>query len=76
MKNTITMPATEINPTRQAAKAKRQMGQHYLKCSGSTEQIKSTLDTNAQKHDPLFKVRGIERHRLCRPGGGHTPVSY
>jgi len=68
MRNTTVMLATEINPERQSAKAKRKMGMKFLKCTGEDKvRDKLTLDSNSQKYDPLFKVKGIARHRLKYP---------
>jgi len=48
----------EPNPKRAAAKAKRGFGGNVMK--------KANMDQAAwsQKHDPLFKVKGKERHRI------------
>jgi len=69
-KNAPTCPSTEINDKRQMAKSKRGFGLKKLGVSSdhmNPEEMKSSLDRNAQSKDPLFKVRGIERYRRCNP---------
>lgn len=46
---------------RQNAKKERGKGQSYIKSKGLTE------EQFAQQNDPLFKIKGIERH-LKRKG--------
>ena len=42
---------------RQEAKLQREKGEKYLK------KIKRSVNEHAQINDPLFKVKGMERHR-------------
>jgi hypothetical protein len=46
------------NQKRQSAKKARGFGMLKI---GSTD--KAVLDAWAQSHDPMFKMKGIERHR-------------
>ena len=65
-----TCPSTEINGKRQIAKSKRNFGLKKLGVSSdhmNPEEMKSSLDRNAQSKDPLFRVKGIERFRRCNP---------
>ena len=56
MKATRTIPTTDVKETRQIAKMKRKKGLKYLE-SKSIDLVKHT-----QTNDPLFKIKGIERH--------------
>ena len=56
MKATRTIPTTDVKETRQLAKMKRKKGLKYLE-SKNIDPVK-----HSQTNDPLFKVKGIERH--------------
>lgn len=49
------------NANRTQAKKKRGFGMGKI---GSTD--KAVIDAWAQSHDPMFKVKGIERHRRLK----------
>lgn len=57
-KNKPKVPVTKSNPKRKVAKMKRGFGQGMIQKLGITEA------EWAQRFDPLFKVKGKERHRL------------
>ncbi len=56
MKTTRTIPITDRNESRQLAKTKRKKGLDYLE-SKNIDPVK-----HSQTNDPLFKIKGIERH--------------
>jgi hypothetical protein len=56
MKATRTIPTTDVKETRQLAKMKRKKGLKYLE-SKNIDPVK-----HSQTNDPLFKIKGIERH--------------
>ena len=60
MKNNKTVPKLHVNPRRAIAKALRNKGQGAIKKLGSTE------IQWCQEHDPLFKVKGKERHNRTK----------
>ena len=55
-----TCPEHKFNPRR--GKSKLKMGKGLL----AIEQAGATQIEWTQKHDPLFHVRGIERHRMMK----------
>jgi len=57
MRDGVKFMDSEPNPKRRAAKKKRGMGMGAI---GSDE--KSVIDAWCQSKDPLFKVKGKERH--------------
>jgi hypothetical protein len=60
MKNNKKIPVLPENPKRGIAKAKRNKGQNYIKTLSVDEK------TFCQSQDPLFKVKGKERHNLVK----------
>jgi len=56
MRHTHVIPKESSNPKRTAMKLKRGKGRLAIEKAGKTE------IQWAQEHDPLFKVKGKERH--------------
>jgi hypothetical protein len=56
MRKAHPIPKTELKESRQKAKMKRKRGLDYLKNKG-IDPVK-----HSQTNDPLFKIKGIERH--------------
>ena len=56
MRKAHPIPTTDVKETRQLAKMKRKKGLKYLE-SKNIDPVK-----HSQTNDPLFKVKGIERH--------------
>lgn len=61
MATKATFVESKPNPKRTAAKKARGFGMGKI---GSDE--KSAIDTWCQNNDPLFKIKGKERHRRVR----------
>jgi len=54
------------NPKRTASKKSRGFGIGFIKPKGTetnNEDLKTVLDSHSQSHDPLYKLKGKERHR-------------
>ena len=65
--NKATFVEGTANPKRRAAKKARGFGQGKVNPAGLTgDDGKHLLDTWSQSHDPLFKVKGKERHRRMK----------
>ena len=60
-RKTPTVANNPNNKKRTAAKLARNKGQDAIKKSGKSE------SEWAQMHDPLFKVKGKERHKRLHP---------
>lgn len=52
------------NEKRRAVKKGRGFGMGFLKINTSDGEDKHVLDAWCQNHDPLFRVKGKERHRI------------
>jgi len=60
MKNSHVIPTGNISDKRQEAKAKRKRGLKYL------SSVRVDPVVHGQKHDPLFQVKGIKRHKMLK----------
>jgi len=59
-RNKAQCPDHKENFKRSISKEKRGFGKNVVKKLGSS------LDEWSQRHDPLFKVKGVERHKLLK----------
>ena len=59
-KNKPRVPKEKINPKRTSAKMKRGFGKGMIEKLGITE------SEWTQRHDPFFKIKGNERHKMLK----------